>query len=77
MKERERNIERLPLARTQLGTEPVTRACALTGDRTSDLWLCGKMLNQLSHTGQGSLRSILKQTQKELSSDTCYNMDET
>ena len=37
----------------QLGIGPTTQVCALTGNRTSDLLLCGMMLNQLSHAGQG------------------------
>ena len=37
----------------QLRIHPATQACALTGNWTSDLLLCGTMLNQLSHTGQG------------------------
>ena len=36
-KERERNISWLPLACPQLQTWPPTQACALTGNRTSDL----------------------------------------
>lgn len=35
--------------RPQLGTEPATEACALTGNGIEDLSLC-KMPNQLSHT---------------------------
>ena len=34
------------------GTEPATQACAMTGNWTSDLYLCGKMPDQLSHTSQ-------------------------
>ena len=37
----------------QPGTEPASQACALTGNRTGDLWLWGMMPDQLSHTGQG------------------------
>ena len=37
----------------RLGTKPATQACALTGNRTGDLSLCGTMPNPLSHTGQG------------------------
>ena len=36
----------------QLGTEPATQACALTGNRTGDLLLCGMTPNPLSHTHQ-------------------------
>ena len=39
----------------QLGITPTTQACALTGNQTGDLLLCGAMPNPLSHTGQGSL----------------------
>ena len=49
-KERERNMYQLPFI---LGTEPVTQACALTGNRTCDFLLCGMMPNQLSPTDQG------------------------
>ena len=38
-KERERNISVwLPLLCPLLGTWPATQACALTGNRTGDLW---------------------------------------
>ena len=37
-----------------LGTWPVTKACALTGDRTSNPLVCRLMLNPQSHTSQGS-----------------------
>ena len=36
-------------------SEPATQACALTGNGTCDLSLCGTMANQLSHSGQGPL----------------------
>ena len=52
-KERERNINRLPLRCTLIRTEPTTQACALTRNRTQDPSLCGTMPNQLRHTGQG------------------------
>ena len=51
----ERNLDRLPLA----GTLPETQACALTENWTSNLSLCGMMLNQLTHLGQGSGRFSL------------------
>ena len=35
------------------GAEPTTRACALTGNQTSDISLCRMTSSQLSHTGQG------------------------
>ncbi|KAF6090917.1 hypothetical protein HJG60_012262 [Phyllostomus discolor] len=44
----------------QLGMEPATQACALTGNQTSDLSLCRTMLNQLSHTGQGKTLHFLQ-----------------
>ena len=37
----------------QVGTEPTTKACALTGNQTHALLLCGMKPNQLSHTSQG------------------------
>ena len=43
----------LPLERPLLGTWPATQACALTGDRTSDLLVSRPVLNPLSHTNQG------------------------
>ena len=36
-RERERNIDWLPLAHLQLGTQTTTQACALSGNRTSSL----------------------------------------
>ena len=51
--ERERNINRLPLEHTQNGIESTTQACVPTGNRTSDILICGMMPNPLSHTGQG------------------------
>ena len=36
-------------------TKTTTQACALNGNRTNDLLLCGVMLNKLSHTDQGHL----------------------
>ena len=35
-------------------TEPLTQACALTGNRTGILPLCGTVHNQQSHTGHGN-----------------------
>ena len=53
-KERERNISVwLPLAHPLLGTWPATKACAMTGNRTSYLSVCRPGLNPLSHTSQG------------------------
>ena len=53
-KERERNIKVwLPLICPQLGTWPITQACALTGNQTSDPLVCRQALNPLSHTSQG------------------------
>ena len=53
MKERERNISRLPLTHPQPRTWPATQACALTGNGTSDLLVCGMKPNPLNHTSQG------------------------
>ena len=39
----------LPLKRPLLGTWPATQACALTGNRTSELSLCRMTPNQLSY----------------------------
>ena len=38
----------------QWGMEHATQECALTRSRTSNLWLCGMMPNQLSYTVQGN-----------------------
>ena len=48
----ERYTDRLPLARPQPETWPVTQACALTGNQTSDLSVLRPVLNPLSHTSQ-------------------------
>ena len=54
-KERERNINVwLPLVYSKLGTWPTTKACALTGNRTSDPLVHRPALNPLSHTSQGN-----------------------
>ena len=37
------------------GTRPATQACALIGNRTSDLLLCEMTPNQMSHAGQSSI----------------------
>ena len=50
----ERFMDQLLLAHLPLGTWPATQACALTGNRTSDLLVCRPALNPLSHTSQGS-----------------------
>ena len=52
-KERERNNVWLPLIRPQLGTWPITQACALTENRTSDPLVHRLVLNPPSHTSQG------------------------
>ena len=62
-KERERNITvLLPLVHPQMGTWPITRECALTGNQTSDPLAHRLVLNPLSHTSQGwpQLFSIYK-----------------
>ena len=43
----------LPLACLLVGTWPTTQACALTGNRTSHLWVHRPPLNPLSYTSQG------------------------
>ena len=43
------------------GSECATQACALTGNRTSDLPLCGTTLSQLSHAGHSKIKYFLKQ----------------
>ena len=52
---------RLPLARPQLGTWPVTQARAPTGNETSDLLdlACRMALIPLSHTSQGTFKIFL------------------
>ena len=53
-KDRERNINvQMPLMRPQLGTWPVTQACALTGNQTCDPLVCRPALNPLSSGSQG------------------------
>ena len=51
----ERNIDWLPLAHSPTGTRtrPTIQACALTGNQTGSLSLCGMMPNQFCHIGQG------------------------
>ena len=49
----ERNTDRLSLAGPQLGIKPATQACALTGNRTSDILFCRTTPNPLNHTSQG------------------------
>ena len=43
----------LPLTYSQLGTWPMTQACALTGNQTSDPLVRRPSLSPLSHTSQG------------------------
>ena len=53
-KEREININLwLPLMCPQLGTWPITQACALIGNRTGDTLVHRSALNPLRHTIQG------------------------
>ena len=53
--ERERNISVwLPLMCPQLGTWPVTQACALTGNWTGDTLVRRLTLSPLSHASQGT-----------------------
>ena len=53
-REKERHIDRLPLARLQPGTRLATQAWALTRNRTGDLLFCRMMPNPLSHIIQGA-----------------------
>ena len=48
----ERNIHCLPLTNAPTEDQLTTQACALTGNQTSDLLLCGMTPNQMSCTGQ-------------------------
>ena len=58
-KEREKNINVwLPLLRPQLGTWPITQACALTGNRTGNPLVPTPVLNPLSHTSLGRVIKI-------------------
>ena len=54
----ERNSDWSPFTHLQLGTKPATQACALTGNQTSELSVCGMMPNLLSHTSQGKTRIL-------------------
>ena len=57
----ERNINaRLPLAHPLLETWPATQACALTGNRTSDLLVQRPSLSPLSHTSQEDGNNVLE-----------------
>ena len=56
-----RNINRLPPMRPPPGTRPTTQACALTGNRTSDLLVCRMMPNPLSHTSQGKAQFFIRE----------------
>ena len=56
-----RYINWLPLECPQLGTQPATQACALTGNRTSNLSVHRLALNPLSHTSQGQYHIFLNQ----------------
>ena len=54
-KERERETSIGCLSYTsQPRPKPTTQACALTGNQTRDLLVCGMMHNRLSCTGQGT-----------------------
>ena len=61
----ERNIGQLPLARPQLGTWPAIQLCALTGNQTSDLSVCG---HNARPTGphQSGLKLLLKKCLSEI-----------
>ena len=45
----------LPLVSPQPGTFPSTQAWALTGNQTSDLFICGTTLSPMSHTSQARM----------------------
>ena len=62
----ERYIDWLPLARTQLGNQPSTQACALMGNRTCDLLVHRPALNPLSHISQG-WKIIIKENSRNYS----------
>ena len=53
----ERNNHRLPLTPPNWGTWPITQACALTRNGTSDLSVHRPVLSPLSHASQGGLMS--------------------
>ena len=55
----ERNSDWLPLSHPQLGTWPATQACALTGNRTSNLSVHRLALSPLTHTSQGMITSYM------------------
>ena len=62
-KERERNISvELPLVCPLLRTWPTTQACALTGNRTSNLLVCRMTPSPLSRTSQSKYIHILCET---------------
>ena len=54
-KERKRNTMCGCLTRPLLRTWPITQACALNGNRTSDPLVRRLALNPLSHTSQGRM----------------------
>ena len=51
----DRNIDQLLLASPQLGTWPITQACALTGNQTGNLSFHRPVLIPLRHTSQGRI----------------------
>ena len=55
---RKRYFNWLPLPCPQLGAWPATQACALTGNQTSNLSVCGPVLNPLSHTSQDEKQKV-------------------
>ena len=51
----ERNINVwMPLLRPLLGTSSTSQACALTGNRISNLLVCRMAINPLSYTSQAT-----------------------
>ncbi|XP_035879606.1 pre-mRNA 3' end processing protein WDR33 isoform X6 [Phyllostomus discolor] len=49
-----------PLSCPQLGTQPSIHACALIGNRTSNLSVHGLVFNPPNHMGQGEMKHYLK-----------------
>ena len=58
-KERERNIDQLYLLGAQNGPQACELRVCPDWKLNNTLWLCGKMLNQLGHTGQGRVTYAL------------------
>ena len=75
-KERDRNINVwLSLTHPLLGTWPATQACALTGNRTSDLSVRRLVLNPLSYTSQGIMCVVLTTSWSHKNGLQAWNTD--